>query len=84
MTPNQVERVARAFYATEHSGDWDEAPPTLQEEFRGLARTAISLVQRQTAHGLSSLIAAEASDAASRTGIAEQRWRYSRVTDRWD
>lgn len=83
MTPNQVERVAQAFYATEHSDAWDDAPDLLQEEFRVLARAAILLVQQQTSHPRSSLMI-NASEAAREAETAGRRWWYSRVTSRSD
>ncbi|WP_262028551.1 hypothetical protein [Microvirga sp. Mcv34] len=82
MTPNQIERVAQAFYATEHPGDWDDAPEALREEFRDLARIAISLAEQQTSHRGSSLIATEAFEAAGKTERAGQRWRTARVMPR--
>jgi len=57
MTPNQVELVAQAFYASEYSSDWRDAPDILQEEFRDLARMAISLLQQQTSDGRACLAA---------------------------
>ncbi|MBA1157961.1 hypothetical protein [Microvirga mediterraneensis] len=63
MTPNQVELVAQAFYASEHSDDWDDAPEVVQEEFRDLARVAISLLHQQTSRLPPSLtVAKEAGD----------------------
>jgi hypothetical protein len=83
MTPNQVELVAQAFYATDHSGDWHDAPDIVREEFRDLAREAISLVQQQTSHCRSSLMA-KASEAAREAEITRRQWRHSRVTSRSD
>jgi hypothetical protein len=62
MTPNQVELVAQALYAAEHSGDWDDAPEVLQGEFRDLARIAIALLHQQISHCRSSLMVAKVSD----------------------
>ncbi|WP_262268589.1 hypothetical protein [Microvirga yunnanensis] len=59
MTPDQVERVARAFYGAEHPGDWDEAPAVLRERFRDFARTAILLLHRQASRGPSGPILAK-------------------------
>ncbi|WP_114946971.1 hypothetical protein [Microvirga calopogonii] len=83
MTPNQVEFVAQAFYATEHSGDWDAAPGVLQEEFRDLARVAISLLDQQTSDSRSSLTP-KASEIAREVETARQQWRHSRVMTRSD
>ncbi|MEE1611102.1 hypothetical protein [Microvirga sp. CF3016] len=59
MTPDQVELVAQAFYGAEYPGDWDDAPEILQEQFRDLARMAISLLHRQISHNRSSFVLAK-------------------------
>jgi hypothetical protein len=62
MKPDQVELVAQAFYAAEYSGDWDDAPEILQQQFRDLARTAITLLHQQISHCRSSLTPAKISE----------------------
>ncbi|QRM28063.1 hypothetical protein [Microvirga sp. VF16] len=71
MTPNQVELVAQAFYAAEHSGDWDDAPELLQEQFRDLARTAITLLQQQISHCRASLMRTKMSEPAHEKEAAQ-------------
>ena len=63
MTPNQVELVAQAFYAAEYSGGWDDAPDILQEQFRDMARTAITLLHQQFSQCWSSPALAKISEA---------------------
>jgi hypothetical protein len=62
MTPNQVELVAQAFYAAEYSGDWDDAPEVLREQYRDLSRMAIALLHQQISHCRSSLMQAKMSE----------------------
>jgi hypothetical protein len=64
MTPDQVELVAQAFFAAEYSDDWDDAPAIVQQQFRDLARTAITLLHQQISHCRSSLVLAKVSGAA--------------------
>ena len=45
---DQVEHVARAFHAVEHTGTWEEASETAKEEFRQLAREAIDRLKGPT------------------------------------
>lgn len=71
MTLNQIELVAQAFYAAEYSGDWDNAPELLQEQFRDLARMAIALLQQQISHCRSSLMLTKDSDPAHEKEIAQ-------------
>ena len=63
MPSDQVELVAQAFYAAEYSGDWDDAPEILQQQFRDLARTAITLLHQQISHCRSSLTPAKVLEA---------------------
>jgi hypothetical protein len=62
MTPDQVELVAKAFYAAEYVGDWDDAPEISQEQFRDLARTAITLLHQQISGCRASLMLAKVSE----------------------
>jgi hypothetical protein len=64
MKPDHVELVARAFYAAEYSSDWDDAPEILQQQFRDLAHTAISLLHRQVSHCRSPLTSVKVLEAA--------------------
>lgn len=62
MSPDQVELVARAFYAAEYSDDWDDAPENVRERFREMACTAISLLHEQISHCRASLVPVNASE----------------------
>lgn len=62
MSPDQVERVAKAFYAAEYSDCWDDAPEIVQNRFREMARTAISLLHEQISHCRLSLMLMSASE----------------------
>lgn len=42
-----TELVARAFYAAEHADDWENAPDSVKQEFRQLAREAINALKDQ-------------------------------------
>lgn len=44
-----TELVARAFYAAEHADEWENAPVSVQQEFRQLAREAIDALNDQNA-----------------------------------
>jgi hypothetical protein len=73
MTPDQVELVAQAFYAAEFSGDWEDAPEILQEQFRDLARTAITLLHQQISQCRSSPTFATLSEAGRAREAAQLR-----------
>ena len=60
MSPDQVERVAKAFYAAEHAGGWNDAPGAMQQRFRELARMAIIFLHEQASHRRASRVQASA------------------------
>lgn len=44
-----AELVARAFYAAEHTDEWEKASDAVKQEFRQLAREAIAALDDQNA-----------------------------------
>ncbi|RDI60953.1 hypothetical protein DES45_102342 [Microvirga subterranea] len=44
-----AELVARAFYAAEHTDEWEKAPASVKQEYRQLAREAIAALNDQNA-----------------------------------
>ena len=42
LTPEVVERVALGIHASHDRGDWDEELPVVQDEYRDMARAALT------------------------------------------
>ncbi len=44
-----AELVARAFYAAEHTDEWEKAPDSVKQDYRQLAREAIAALNDRNA-----------------------------------
>lgn len=71
MTPDQVEFVAQAFYAAEYPDEWSEAPESLRETYRNLARTAVTLLNQQLPHDSSSAMMTNVTESVRRMGAVQ-------------